>query len=110
MQTVIETPTFERRAADLLSKDEHVEALVYLSAHAWDGDVIPGTGGLRKLRIAASGRGKRGGARVIYYVVNDNAPIYALDIYAKNERSDLGAATKKVLAAVAAAIKKEHSR
>ncbi|MGO4129383.1 type II toxin-antitoxin system RelE/ParE family toxin [Inquilinus sp. YAF38] len=109
MRTVIETATFQRRAGALLSADDHVEVLAYLSAHAWEGDVIPGTGGLRKLRIAASGRGKRGGAWVIYYVFDDDAPIYALAVYAKNEKADLTAAEKKALTVLAAALKREHT-
>jgi len=106
---VIETATFQRRAEALLSADDHVEMLAHLSAYAWEGDIVPGTGGLRKLRIAASGRGKRGGARVIYYLIDDDAPIYALAVYAKNEKADLTAAEKKALSVLAAVLKREHT-
>lgn len=61
------------------------------------GVVIPGSGGLRKLRWAGSGRGKRGGLRVIYYYVTAEGEILLLHLYAKNEMEDLGAATIKQL-------------
>ncbi len=61
------------------------------------GEVIPGTKGLRKIRIAAHGRGKRGGARVIYYRFVDESRIALLLAYAKNVRDDLDADEKKIL-------------
>ena len=67
MQTVIETPTFTRQADKLFSEDERREPIDMLAENPLAGDEIPGTGGVRKLRFTTSGRGKRGGARVIYY-------------------------------------------
>ncbi len=58
------------------------------------GDLIPGTGGVRKLRLALAGRGKRGGARVVYYDHSDAMPIFALTAYAKNERADISQADR----------------
>lgn len=81
----------------------------YLAANPLLGDEIPGTGGVRKLRFAASGRGKRGGARVIYYWYSEEAPIYALLVYTKNVRTDLSPGEKKTVAALARAIK-QHQR
>lgn len=52
------------------------------------GDLVPGLGGIRKLRFAAGGRGKSGGFRVIYYVLTDDLPILAMLIYGKNEQSN----------------------
>jgi hypothetical protein len=72
--------------------------------------VVPGTGGVRKLRWALPGRGKSGGARVIYYYHNESIPLYALDIYAKNQKTNLFAAEKKAASKTIAAIKVEHSR
>jgi hypothetical protein len=66
------------------------------------GDVIPGGRGLRKLRAAIAGRGKRGGARVIYYVWNERDLCYLIFAYAKNEQGDLTPAQLKALAAVLA--------
>jgi hypothetical protein len=71
---------------------------------------VPATGGVRKLRWAVPGRGKRGGARVIYYFLNNAAPLLALDVYAKSAREDLSEEQKKQLRMVAAAYAKRHER
>ena len=74
------------------------EAIVeLLAATAEIGDLIPETGGLRKVRVPLAGRGKRGGARIIYYYYDVTLPIYLLLVYAKNERDDLSGAQKVVL-------------
>lgn len=65
MQTVAETPTFSRQADKLFREDEKRELINFLAENPLAGDEIPGTGGVRKLRFAVPGRGKRGGARVI---------------------------------------------
>jgi len=81
------------------------EAVVDLLAASPDvGDVIPGTGGLRKVRVPLAGRGKRGGARVIYYLYDQTLPIYLLLAYAKNERDDLSAEQKTILRRLVEAI------
>ena len=105
MQTVVETPTFMRRANKLLSEDEHAALIACLAFHPMAGDEIVGTGGVRKLRFGAKGKGKSGGVRVIYYFYDREMPIYALLIYGKNERADLTADERKSVAAFAAAIK-----
>lgn len=69
------------------------------------GDVIPGTGGVRKLRWARAGSGKRGGARVVYFYYRPNCPLYLLLAYAKAQASDLSPDEKKAVAAFAAVIK-----
>lgn len=61
---------------------------------------------MRKVRYGARGKGKSGGVRVIYYYYSDDAPLYALLIYGKNEKADLSAADRKTVAALAAEIKK----
>jgi hypothetical protein len=110
MQTVVETPVFIRHAEDLLSEDEHDELITYLATHPLAGDEIVGTGGVRKVRFAAKGKGKSGGVRVIYYLYDQNMPIYALLIYAKNERADLTPEQRKSVASFAAAIKASRKR
>jgi len=77
-----------------------------LAANPAAGDEIPGTGGVRKIRFAASGRGKRGGARVIYYYLDETIPIYALLVYAKNVKTDMTPDEKRVVAALATELKK----
>ena len=93
--SVTEFAGYQRRADELLTADEQ-DAVVDLVAYdPTRGDLIPGTGSLRKLRIAVGGSGKRGGARVIYYFYSEDFPVLLLALYAKNEKSDLSAREKK---------------
>lgn len=71
--------------------------LNYLAYNPTAGDLIQGSGGVRKLRWGVEGRGKRGGARVIYFYCNADLPLFLLAAYAKNVRSDLSAAERKEL-------------
>jgi mRNA-degrading endonuclease RelE of RelBE toxin-antitoxin system len=90
-----------RRAVKKLFSEEDIETLVaFLQSRPDAGDVIPGTGGLRKLRWALEGRGKRGGSRVIYYYHRPELEVLLLTAYAKNEQEDLSASDKKLLAAL----------
>lgn len=89
MRTVAEAPTFTRQAEKLFDENEKAELISFLADNPLSGDVIPDTGGVRKVRFAASGRGKRGGARVVYYFLDDSIPLYALLVYQKNEKVDL---------------------
>ena len=82
--TVVETVAFARRADKLLTLEERDELVAFLATHPTAGDLIEGTGGVRKVRFAAQGRGKSGGVRVIHYFVHENGPLYALLLYAKN--------------------------
>ena len=85
----IETPTFTRLIGKLMDDDEYAKMQLALARRPDWGKVIPGGGGLRKLRWAGSGRGKRGGLRVIYYCQAADDQIWLLFAYAKNEREDL---------------------
>ena len=105
MQTVVETPTFTRQADKLFSETERRELIDHLAENPLAGDAIPGTRGVRKLRFAASGRGKRGGARVLYFYGGDQMPLYALLAYAKSAKTDLNPAEHRAVAALAEAIK-----
>ena len=87
--TIRETTGFQRRADSLLTAEELDDLRVALASDPTVGDLIPGGGGLRKFRIGIAGRGKRGGARVIYYYYDDGIPLYLIDLFAKNEASDL---------------------
>jgi mRNA-degrading endonuclease RelE of RelBE toxin-antitoxin system len=105
MQTVAETPTFTRQAEKLFDEEEKLELIAFLAGNPLAGDLIPDTGGVRKVRFAASGRGKRGGARVIYYFLDDSTPLYALLVYPKSEKAGLTAADKQAASALVEAIK-----
>jgi hypothetical protein len=108
---VVETETFLASAKRLgVSEKERTALIIYLATNPEVGRVVPETGGVRKLRWAIPGRGKSGGARVIYYYHNESIPLYALDIYAKNQKANLSAAEKKAARKTIAAIGVEHSR
>jgi hypothetical protein len=87
--TVVETPGFLREAAAALTEAERTELVSYLAANPEAGDVMPETGGARKLRWKAQGRGKRGGARAIYYYHDESLPLFLLNVFAKNEKANL---------------------
>lgn len=80
-----------------LSDDDLVELQYFLCHHPDAGKVIAGTGGLRKLRWALSGRGKRGGARIAYVDIVLKETIYLVTVYAKNEKDDLSETEKKAI-------------
>lgn len=92
--TVVETPEFIKAIRGLLDDVERASLVEYLATNPVAGDLIPGTGGVRKLRWALEGRGKRGGARVIYYYHNADVPLFALTAYAKNEQANLSQADR----------------
>ena len=87
--TVVETPGFLASCGKWMGEDERAALVDYLACHPAAGDLITGTGGVRKLRWALNGRGKRGGARIIYFVHNADMPLFLLTAYAKNQRADL---------------------
>ena len=87
--TVVETPEFISRAKRLLMEGEREALIGYLAYNPTAGDVVPGAGGVRKLRWRLEGRGKRGGARVIYFFHGASVPLFLLTAFAKNERLDL---------------------
>jgi len=94
---VVETPVFTRRVLKLLTDDDYRLLEHELVARPDVGNIIRGSGGLRKVRWAATGRGKRGGVRVIYYWAVDREIILMLLIYGKNEQDDLTAEQLRVL-------------
>lgn len=91
MQTLVPIGSFEVRARKLLGEAGFERLLEHLAKQPGCGELIRGSGGLRKARIARPGRGKSGGARVIYYYRDDQTPILLLLIYAKAEQGNLTA-------------------
>ena len=100
MQTVVELPHFTRKARALLTAEEIVHLINYLAEDPEAGDLMEGTGGIRKLRWARAGMGKRGGARVIYFFHSERIPLYLLTIFGKNEQSNLSQAERNTLRAL----------
>ncbi|ASK27513.1 transcriptional regulator [Neisseria chenwenguii] len=91
MYTIIETPIFTRLCDDILDEEERGELAVYLAEHPLSGDVVPKSGGCRKLRWQRRGLGKRGGARIIYFNRLENGEIHLLLIYAKAKNENIPA-------------------
>ncbi len=89
MQTIIELPEFLRKSGKLLTSSERLSIINYLAAHPAAGDIMQGTGGIRKLRWSAQGKGKSGGVRVIYYHYNESMPLFLLTLFGKGEKANL---------------------
>ena len=91
MFTVVETPTFSKLCVDYWTEDERGAFVSWIAANPESGDVIPGSGGCRKVRWSRAGSGKRGGVRVIHYNRLANGCIYLLLIYAKSAKDNVPA-------------------
>ena len=93
MHTVIETPDYLQDAKDAgLSGDEMAAIIQAIAFDPKAGDLMVGTGGARKLRFAASGRGKRGGVRTVHYFGGDDVPVFMLAVIKKGDRDNLSKA------------------
>ena len=94
----VETGIFTERITKLLTDDEYYDLQAVLAENPKDGEVIPGAGGLRKLRWRAAGRGTRGGLRVIYYCWSEDR-LYMIFVYDKAQQGDLTPEQLKALRA-----------
>jgi hypothetical protein len=103
--TVAETPLFARQAEEVWSEGERDEFVNFIARNPELGDVIPDTGGVRKVRWTRAGSGKRGGVRVIYYYHDPNRPLYLLMVYAKAQRENLSADEKRAVRKLATLLK-----
>lgn len=101
----IETPYFTSIYPYYLSEDEYYLLQKVLSAHPESGNIIKGTGGVRKYRFAYRDKGKRGGVRIIYYWMSADYKIYLFTIYAKSGKENLSDAEKKIIWQLAQEIK-----
>ena len=86
--------------------NERSDVVDYLAAYPKAGDLIQGTGGIRKLRWARDARGKSGGVRVIYYFHSERIPLYLLTVFGKNEKANLTAAERNALAGLVFTLKR----
>jgi hypothetical protein len=95
MQTVVETAPFLRDAKSAgLSDEEREEIVDFIACNPEAGDEIKGTGGARKIRFAGKGKGKSGGYRVTTFYSGDDIPVFLLNIFAKNEKTNLSQAER----------------
>jgi hypothetical protein len=101
----IESKIFEKLREKYFDDTSYREFQNFLLEQPDVGDTIQGTGGLKKVRWAANGKGKRGGIRTIYLYLADKSHIHLLTVYAKNEMSDLTSHEKKILKVIAEEIK-----
>ena len=97
MITVAETEPFQKKIQKLLSMEEKENLISYLSEHPKAGDLIQGTGGIRKLRWAKGAKGKSSGVRVIYFFHSEIMPLYLLAMFGKNEKANITAEEKHQL-------------
>ena len=91
MLTIIETATFQRRAKAIWTTDEYEDFIAYIALHPDAGAVVPGTGGIRKLRWRSGSKGKRGGVRIMYFC-NRTDELWLITLYAKHQRENMSAA------------------
>lgn len=108
MQTIVEMPEFQKRSERLLSNSERISIINYLAKHPASGDIMQGTGGIRKLRWSAQGKGKSGGVRVIYYHHNESLPLFLLTVFGKGEKANLTKAESNDLAKITSLLVKNY--
>ena len=108
--TVAETLPFLRQAASLWDEDERSAFVDYIARNPEAGDVIPDSGGVRKVRWSRAGTGKRGGVRVIHFYHDDTMPLYLLLIYAKAQRENWTQDEKRRAQALVSSLKQAHQR
>lgn len=96
--TVVETAEFLKHAHRLMSETEREALVAFVGANPEAGDIVPDTGGVRKLRWAREGMGKRGGARVIYFYHSERLPVFLLTAYPKNRKANLTKAERNAMA------------
>jgi hypothetical protein len=104
---VVETAEFLAKARSLMDDEERGALVDYLARNPMAGDVIVGTGGVRKLRWGLEGRG---GAGVIYFYHSEKLPLFVFSIYAKNVQSDLSDTTKHELKRITKSIAENYGR
>lgn len=108
MQTIVELPEFIKRASSLLKDEEKASIINYLAFHPQAGDIMQGTGGIRKLRWSAQGKGKSGGVRVIYYYHNGSVPLFLLTVFGKGEKGNVSKSERNELSKLTSLLLKRY--
>jgi hypothetical protein len=110
LHTVAETPEFLARARRVLTEAERLSLIMFVAENPTAGEVMQGTGGARKLRWGAKGRGKSGGARIITHYAGPDLPVFLLAIFGKNEKANLSKAERNELRDVLGTIATAYGR
>ena len=108
--SVIETRSYQTRAAKLLTRDEQDRVVEMIARDPTCGVVLKETGGIRKVRFAAGERGKSGGVRVVYYFHSDVMPVFLLTLFARNEKDNLSKSERNSLAALVGELARHFKR
>ena len=108
--TVIETPSFLRDAKRLMNEEERQKIVAFLAQNPDAGDILQGTGGIRKVRFAREGGGKSGGYRVIYFFHSQDIPLFALNVFAKNEKANISPAERNAMRELSALLVATYKR
>lgn len=108
--TVVELPLFQRLARDVWDQGEREAFVDFIARNPESGDLIPETGGVRKVRWQRQGMGKRGGARVVYFYHDAQMPIFLLLVYAKAQRENMTPDEKKQVRALSMTLKQSYGR
>jgi len=103
-------PEFLKKASRYFDEDERADLIFWLAANPEAGEIMPETGGVRKLRWAVEGRGKSGGVRVIYYFHDESMPLLVLDMFAKNQKANLTKGERNELRSLMSQIVREYRK
>lgn len=108
--TVVETEPYLAMAAGMMNESERAAVINKVASTPQAGDLIQGSGGLRKLRVPLRGHGKRGGGRIITFFCDSGMPVFSIAAYAKNDRKDLDQKQRKAAKALTDAIRGQYGR
>lgn len=108
--TVVETPSFIRDAKACMTEEEQADLVSFLAENPTSGVILKGSGEVRKVRWRRSNEGKSGGVRVIYFFQNDKTPLFALNVFAKNEEVNLTHAELNALRSITEGIVRNYAQ
>lgn len=110
MQSVIETESYLRAAKDAgMAEDEKAAAVDLVASNPDAGDVMQGTGGVRKARLAGRGKGKSGGYRIVWYFGGGDIPVFLLTVFGKGEKANLTQGERNALRSLTATLRESLS-
>lgn len=110
LHAIVETPEFLVRARRLLGEDERAALVDHLAVNPMAGDLMVGTGGARKLRWAAKGKGKSGGVRAITYFGGGDIPVFLLSVFGKSQKANLSPAERNELKVILSALANDYRK